>query len=854
MGILDLFKTTPGSATLKRLQQRVDHVNSLETIVSSYSDEDLKNQTFEFKNRLGAGETIDDIADEAFAVVRESAKRVLGMRHYDVQLVGGYVIHEGSIAEMRTGEGKTLVATLAVYLNALSGKGVHLVTVNDYLARRDLAWMGQVYHFLGLTSSVINSGSISYQYDENARVSQDTEIDQERDEEGYFKVTYDYLKPITRQEAYRCDITYGTNSEFGFDYLRDNLVYSLEEKTQRGHSFAIIDEIDSVLIDEARTPLIISASHQDSENHYQTFAHIVSDFKLDEDYLVDEKRRQIQVLEPGVQKAEKLLDIENIYDPEYIKLVHHLESAVRAKGLYLKDREYVVQGDQVVIVDESTGRLMPTRRWSEGLHQAIEAKEGVETKAESRTYASITYQNYFRLYDKLSGMTGTAVTSQEEFFKVYSLEVIVIPTNRPIARIDQGDLIYRNTQAKYRAIGLKLKELHAKGQPVLVGTVSVESNELLSEYLKKENIPHTILNAKNHENEALIVANAGKLGALTIATNMAGRGVDIKLGGEEATEQEYEAVKAAGGLFVLATERHPSRRIDNQLRGRSGRQGDPGETQFYISLDDDLMRIFGPIERIKSLMEKFPEDQPINHKIITRGIENAQERVEGLNFDGRKNVLSYDDVLNTQRKTIYGRRDEIMAMDEQELVERALSCDISEGAKDFINSQLEASPKFAETLRKLYLQVIDRLWVDHLESMDFLRTSVGLKAYGQQEPIVEYKKEGLQQFKLLEQSIDKNTSSILEKMSSQLAEYQAEQQQLQQIQNEANQARENSEKKLDDNDNGSKKPVVKSAEDMIGRNDLITIKKGGEVKTMKFKKVDSFLAEGWSIVGKSNQG
>ena len=850
MGLFDLFKQTPGAATLKQLQKRVDHVNELESVVSNYSDDDLRNQTFEFKNRLEKGETLDDIADEAFAVVREAAKRVLGMRHYDVQLIGGYVIHEASIAEMRTGEGKTLVATLPVYLNALSGKGVHLITVNDYLARRDLAWMGQIYHFLGLTSAVINSGSVSYQYDETARIDQDSETDEERDEDGYFKITYDYLRPISRKDAYQCDITYGTNSEFGFDYLRDNLVYSVEQKTQRGHNFAIIDEIDSVLNDEARTPLIISAPHRDSENHYQTFAHIVSQFKQDEDYTMDEKTRQVQVLESGVQKAEKLLEIDNIYDPEYIKLVHHLEIATRAKALFLKDKEYVVQGGQVVIVDESTGRLMPTRRWSGGLHQAVEAKEGIEPKAESRTFASVTYQNYFRLYDKLSGMTGTAVTSQEEFFKVYSLEVIVIPTHKPIARIDRNDLVYINTNAKYKAIKNKLQELHQKGQPVLVGTVSVESNEELSNYLKKSGIPHQVLNAKNHESEAEIIANAGKVGAVTIATNMAGRGVDIKLGGEDATESEYQKVKELGGLFVLATERHPSRRIDNQLRGRSGRQGDPGETQFYVSLDDDLMRVFGG-DRLKSVMAMgLPEDQAIDAKIISKRIESAQERVEGHNFDSRKSILSYDDVLNTQRHTIYDRRDTILEMSAEDVIDQALNLAETDETKEFIKAQVDSNEKFVESLRKLYLQVIDRLWVDHLEAMDFLRTSVGLKSYGQQEPIVEYKKEGLIQFRALEASIEQNTTRVLEKMSQQLAEYQEEQKRLNQVEVESLKARESSNKSEDGSQSQStNQPVTNDPVDEIGRNDLVTVTNGVEEKTMKFKKAQELLSQGWNLKG-----
>lgn len=851
MGLFDIFKSTPGSADLKRLQSRVDNINALESVVANYTDEDLRNQTYEFKNRLAAGETLDDIADEAFAVVRETAKRLLNMRHYDVQLIGGMVIHEGKIAEMRTGEGKTLVATLPVYLNALSGKGVHVVTVNDYLARRDLVWMGQIYTFLGLTSATINSGSQSYQYDETA-VSEGSDTDQERDQEGYFKIEYDYLKPITRQQAYQCDVTYGTNSEFGFDYLRDNLVYDLGEKVQRDHSFVIIDEIDSVLIDEARTPLIISASHQDSENYYERFADIVKNFQEGTDYLVDEKLRQIQVIDPGVQKAESILGIDNLYHPDNVKLVHHLETAVKAKALFLQDREYVKQGGEVIIVDESTGRLMPTRRWSGGLHQAIEAKEGLNPKPESRTYASITYQNYFRLYEKLSGMTGTALTSQEEFFKVYSLEVVLIPTHRPIKRIDHNDLIYANKQAKFNAIARKLQSLYEKGQPVLVGTVSVESNEELSQFLQRSGIPHQMLNAKNHEQEAKIIADAGKERTITIATNMAGRGVDIKLGGEDSDKESYERVKSLGGLYVLATERHSSRRIDNQLRGRSGRQGDPGETQFYVSLDDDLMRIFGG-DRLKSIMKMgFDENQPLDSKMVSKRLESAQQRVEGHNFDARKSILAYDDVLNTQRHTIYTKRNQILEASDGDIrsyVERYLETD---QARQFVTSQFEAdSEKFTKALKRLLLQIIDQLWVSHLETMDFLRTSVNLKAYGQQEPIVEYKKEGLIYFRALEDQIESHTKAVLEQMASQVEAYQAEQKRLQQVEQQARQAREKSAGAVETGEKDIR-TIVNSDQDNIGRNDLVVITKDGQKQELKFKKALPMLDEGWELVGKAN--
>lgn len=853
MGILDIFKTqAPGANTIKRLQKIVDHINDLEPIVSEYSDDDLRNQTFEFKNRLEKGETVEDIKAEAFSVVREVSKRVLGMRHYDVQMIGGLVIHEGSISEMRTGEGKTLVATLPIYLNALLGKGVHLVTVNDYLARRDLAWMGQIYNFLGLTSAVINSGNLSYQYDEEAK-AQDSDVDKSRDEEGYFKISYDFLRPITRKEAYECDITYGTNSEFGFDYLRDNLVYNIDSKTQRDHAYVIIDEIDSVLIDEARTPLIISARHSESENFYQTFAHIADDLKIDLDYLVDEKLRQVQVLDAGVKKAEELLQVDNLYGPGNIKLVHHLETAVRAKALFLKDKDYVLQNNEVVIVDESTGRLMPTRRWSGGLHQAVEAKEGLTPKDESRTFASITYQNYFRLYKKLSGMTGTALTSREEFYKVYSLDVIVIPTNRPIQRIDRTDLIYLNKDSKFKAISQKIKDLHVKGQPVLVGTVSVESNEELSQFFKKSGIPHQVLNAKNHESEAQIIADAGKHGSITIATNMAGRGVDIKLGGEGAVVEEYEKVKALGGLFVLATERHSSRRIDNQLRGRSGRQGDPGETQFYVSLDDDLMRVFGG-DRLKSMMSKgLPENEAIESKLVSRSIEKAQERVEGHNFDSRKSILSYDDVLNTQRTSIYDRRNAILKHSHADLEVAAMDL-TDDSSRQFIQDQFKNdNNNFGESIRKMMLQVIDQLWVDHLEAMDFLRTSVGLQSYGQQEPLVEYKKQGLAQFKALEESILNNTKEIFNKMATQVAEFQKRQIELDKVQAEARAAREQSNQSIDLSHGAAPKlpthnPIINEPDNLIGRNDMVTIQKSGQTQTIKFKKAQELLADGWTLV------
>jgi preprotein translocase subunit SecA len=580
---------------LKQFEALVPKINALEAGISALSDSDLKAKTAEFKKRLEDGASLDDILPEAFAAVREAAKRTLKQRHFDVQLIGGAILHSKGIAEMRTGEGKTLVATLPAYLNAISGKGVHVITVNDYLSRRDAAWMGQIYDFLGLTCAVINHEA-SYMYD-----PKHVESDEKRDEEGSFKVAYDFLKPCTRKEAYAAHITYGTNQEFGFDYLRDNLEYTPESLRQKEWNYAIVDEVDSILIDEARTPLIISSSTSDSEDFYKMFSKIANNLQAEEDYKIDEKRKAITLTDAGITKAEKLLGIDNIYTDRGVKYVHHLETAVRAKALFHKDKEYVVRSGEVVIVDEFTGRLQPGRRWSEGLHQAIEAKEGAIIQKESRTFASITYQNYFRLYKKLAGMTGTALTSREEFFKVYGLNTIAVPTNKPVARLDRNDLIFQTEKGKFKAIARKVKELNKKGQPVLIGTVSIEKNELLSEHLKREGVPHEILNAKNHEREGEIIAQAGRLSAVTIATNMAGRGVDIKLGGKPSSDDDYNKVKNAGGLFVLGTERHEARRIDNQLRGRSGRQGDPGETQFFVSMEDNLMRVFAT-DMVKKMM------------------------------------------------------------------------------------------------------------------------------------------------------------------------------------------------------------------------------------------------------------
>jgi preprotein translocase subunit SecA len=761
---------------------------------------------------------LQEILPEAFAVVREASLRTLGQRHFDVQLLGGMVLNSGAIAEMRTGEGKTLVATLPAYLNALTGKGVHIVTVNDYLSRRDAVWMGQIYAFLGLSVAVINNEA-SYMYDSAHRYelqggptlnrqpqsrSDLTEVpdplDKERNETGAFKVVHEFLRPVTRREAYAADITYGTNNEFGFDYLRDNLEYSPDKLRQREPNYAIVDEIDSILIDEARTPLIISAPTRDAEATYKQFAAMVRGFKKDEDYIVEEKHRSISLTSDGITKAEKILGIDNIYTDKGIKSVHHLETAIKAQALYHNDKEYVVKDNQIVIVDEFTGRMQPGRRWSDGLHQAIEAKEGVNIQQESRTYASITFQNFFRMYPKLSGMTGTAATSAEEFFKVYGLEVAVVPTNVQPIRLDRNDQIFQTELGKFKALSRKVKELHAKGQPVLIGTVSIEKNELLSQFLKAEGVPHQMLNAKNHEREGEIIAQAGKKGEVTIATNMAGRGVDIKLGGNPNTLELYEEIKSAGGLFVLGTERHEARRIDNQLRGRSGRQGDPGETQFFVSLEDTLMRVFAS-DMLKSMMGKLgvADDEPIEHKLISRSLESAQEKIEGFNFDSRKHVLEFDDVINSQRKSIYGRRRKLLLGNVEDVESELMSMIGVGSATDHLDTPSTSgevaagspspslSPKrpddsvseptlqnvidrkitefgrenFFNAVRIVLLQAIDMYWVEHLEVMDYTRSSVNLRAYGQRDPLVEYKKEGLRLFKEMNAAMQAQVIKVL---------------------------------------------------------------------------------------------
>jgi preprotein translocase subunit SecA len=743
---------------IKEISPLIPRINSFEEAVSKLSDGELKRKTAEFKKKLAENpenkeKILEEILPEVFACVREAARRTLGERHFDVQLLGGIVMHQGGIAEMRTGEGKTLVATLPAYLNALTGEGVHIVTVNDYLSRRDAVWMGEIYDALGLKVSVIAHES-SFIYD-----PEHTDKDKERDEKGSFHIVHEFLKPCSRVEAYEADITYGTNSEFGFDYLRDNLEYKYENVRQKRHNFAIVDEIDSILIDEARTPLIISAAAADSGVLYNKFASIAERLKENDHYTIDEKMHAVLLTDEGINKAEEILGLQNIYAEGGIKSVHHLETAVKAKALYKIDKDYVVKEGEVIIVDPYTGRLQPGRRWSEGLHQAIEAKENVSVQKESRTFASITYQNYFRMYKKLSGMTGTALTSSEEFYKVYGLNTVAVPTNKPSAREDKNDLIFQTENGKLLAIARKVKELQKNGQPVLIGTISIEKNELLGEYLKREGVVFEMLNAKNHEREGEIIAQAGRAGVVTVATNMAGRGVDIKLGGAPFEKEAYDKVKNSGGLFVLGTERHDARRIDNQLRGRSGRQGDPGETQFFVSMEDHIMRVFAA-DTVKNMMGRLgiPEDEAIENKLITKSLESAQQKIEGLNFDARKNILEYDDVLNFQRKTFYERRKNILAGDGKMVLDYLDK--ISQNALPETKEAIEKKRKelgeenFIKAFRELCLQTFDMFWVEHLEMMDYLRSSVNLRAYGQRDPLVEYKKEGLRLFKDMEESIE----------------------------------------------------------------------------------------------------
>ena len=801
---------TKNEREIKRVLPLVEHVNSKEADIAGLSDVQLKDKTEEFKRSLEAGKTLDDILPEAFAVVREVSRRRLKMRHFDVQILGGTVLYEGKIAEMKTGEGKTLVATLPVYLNALEGKGVHVVTVNDYLAKRDTQWMGPIYNFIGLSVGVIQHDS-SFIYDPS-----------------YFSTDkrLDFLRPCTRQEAYSADITYGTNNEFGFDFLRDNMKYEISDYCQRELNYAIVDEVDSILIDEARTPLIISGPSEESTDKYYKINKIIPGLQKDSDYTIDEKAKTAILTEEGNIKVERLLGAGNLYDPSNIELVHHVLQALKAHTLFKKDVDYVVKDGEVIIVDEFTGRLMPGRRWSDGLHQAVEAKEDVKIESENQTLATITFQNYFRMYNKLAGMTGTADTEAAEFAKIYNLEVIVIPTNKPMIRPDYPDVIYKTEKGKFNSVIREIEELHKKGQPVLVGTISIEKSEILSHLLKKKGIPHSVLNAKHHEREAEIITQTGRSSAVTIATNMAGRGTDIILGGnpeglardflkdkKDYTEDEWkqalskaedickndrEKVLSAGGLHILGTERHEARRIDNQLRGRSGRQGDPGSSRFYLSLEDDLMRIFGS-DRISGLMGKLgmDEDMPIENRMVTKAIENAQKRVEAHNFDIRKHLLEYDDVMNKQRSEIYSFRkesllgenlkDRIFSMID-EIVDEILfiycpqekhmeEWDIK-GLKDSVYGLFSIAPdvtpmdldslkntlisEFKNAYEKkeseigsdimrylekvIMLQIIDTQWKDHLLAMDHLKEGIGLRGYGQRDPLVEYKKEAFDMF------------------------------------------------------------------------------------------------------------
>ncbi len=831
MSLIDKVLRIGEGKILRQLESIAKAVNAIEDDFVAMSDEELRGMTAEFKRRLEEGETLDDLMPEAFATVREAAKRILGQRHFDVQLMGGAALHLGNIAEMKTGEGKTLVATLPTYLNALTGKGVHVVTVNDYLAKYHAEWMGRVYHFLGLTTGVILPD----------------------------------MRPDERREAYGCDITYATNNELGFDYLRDNMANALEDCVQREHHFAIVDEVDSILIDEARTPLIISGPTQDEVKWYAEFAKIATTLTRDTDYEVDEKKRTISILGPGITKVEDYLGIENLYESANTPLISFLNNSIKAKELFHNDKEYVVLEGEVLIVDEHTGRLLSGRRYNDGLHQAIEAKEGVTVREEYQTLATITLQNYFRLYEKLGGMTGTAMTEASEFDKIYKLGVVPIPTNKPLVRIDQPDLVYRTEEAKFNAVADDLEERHRKGQPVLVGTTSVEKSEYLSNLLKKRGVAHTVLNAKQHAEEAKVVALAGHKGAVTVATNMAGRGTDIMLGGsvefladqelrkkgldpvdnaeeydaawpatvERITAQvqaEHDEVKELGGLYVLGTERHESRRIDNQLRGRSGRQGDPGESRFYLSLEDDLLRLFNAafVERVL-LALKVPDDVPIENKSVTRSIQSAQGQVEAQNFESRKNVLKYDDVMSRQREVVYRERRDVLegadlheqirtmiddavasyvvaategypeewdldalwtalgtfypiSLRHQDLEEQAGGRDGMDRTEILELLQADAQAAYdrreaevgsevmRELERRVLLSVLDRKWREHLYEMDYLREGIGLRAYSQRDPLVEYQREGFDMFNAMKEGIREETVGFLFNLEVQVEE------------------------------------------------------------------------------------
>ena len=831
--MLDIVKKVFGTKNdreLKKLQPIVVAINELEPAVSSLTDEQLRNKTNEFRERIDQGASLDDLVSEAFAVVRETGKRVLNMRHFDVQLIGGYALHTGRIAEMKTGEGKTLVATLPAYLNGLGGKGVHVVTVNDYLARRDSEWMGQIYKFLGLDVGVVRHG----------------------------------IDEVERRAAYAAGISYGTNNEFGFDYLRDNMKFESAHCVQRGHNFAIVDEVDSILVDEARTPLIISGPSEEATDKYHRINKIVPRLRRDIDYQVDEKHRTATLTEEGVEHAEKLLSVENLYDPSNMEILHHINQGLKAHTLFKRDSEYVVKDGEVQIVDEFTGRLMPGRRWSDGLHQAVEAKEGLKIQQENQTLASITFQNYFRMYDKLAGMTGTAETEAEEFLKIYNLEVLVMPPNRELRRLESPDVIYRTEREKFNAVVDEIRELNDRGQPVLVGTITIDKSEKLSSMLKRKGIRHVVLNAKYHEKEAEIVAQAGRLGAVTIATNMAGRGTDIVLGGnpeflakgrlrknkiepDEATseqvaealgsvraeiEAEHKEVVSLGGLHIIGTERHEARRIDNQLRGRSGRQGDPGSSRFFVSLEDDLMRIFAA-DRISNIMQKLgmEEGVPIESKMVSKQIESAQKRVEGQNFSARKHVLEYDDVMNKQRGAIYGLRKQLLEESDQKEYVSSVADDImaslvsqhaaeethpsewdleglgtavlrqfgidyrKEGVDPDDLSSRELEDALIEVIHRKYdekeeligadsmrfhermlmLQIVDAQWKDHLLAMDHLKEGIGLRGYGQRNPLIEYKKESFTLFEDLMNRIEDDGIRFLYLLQPVQQEKQAEQ-------------------------------------------------------------------------------
>tara|TARA_B100001123_G_scaffold451101_1_gene626927 strand:+ start:6347 stop:9061 length:2715 start_codon:yes stop_codon:yes gene_type:complete len=844
IGSITKLFTKKSDKSLQKFNSVIEKINEFEAHYSALNDSELIETTIKFQKQLHEGRTIEDILPSAFAAVRESAFRHIGLRHYDVQLLGGLVLHYGNIAEMKTGEGKTLVATLAAYLNAISGKGVHIVTVNDYLARRDVQWMGPVYSGLGLSVSALQHET-SFIYDQNSNDSS----------KGLMS-----LKSASRKEAYAADITYGTNHEFGFDYLRDNMSVDEEMLVQRGLNYSIVDEVDYILIDEARTPLIISGPAQEANRLYGTMAKITPRLQENNDFMIEEKNRGITLTDEGISKVEKILNLGNLYDPENFQLIHYVENAIRASVIYKKDRDYVVQSGNIVIVDEFTGRLMEGRRFSDGLHQAIEAKEGVRIRQESITYATITLQNYFRMYEKLAGMTGTASTESEEFMKIYGLGVIPVPSNRPMVRDDHSDVVYKTSNSKWKAIVEDIEEKHKSGRPILIGTTSIENSESLSMSLKKRGIPHEVLNAKNHEREASIVANAGRMGSVTVATNMAGRGTDIILGGNlessisselykrgiqketdavqvseirddfsKEWEKEQELVRSSGGLYVLGTEKHEARRIDNQLRGRSGRQGDPGESRFYVSLEDDVMRRFGG-ERVKGFMDLIgiEEDQPIEANMVTKAIGNVQTKVEAHNFEIRKHLVEFDDVINMQREVIYGERVKILAgadlklniadMVEKELVQivddyfysnqtdgqnpqnlvQEISSIVGEGISDLDFDELFNldTPEIKETImnhvfliydqneeqlkydamreleRVVMLRTIDSHWVNHLTAMENLRQGVGLQAFGQRDPLVAYRAQGHEQFQEMLLSIQHDIVSGIFHLSS--AEYRSE--------------------------------------------------------------------------------